>query len=171
MGRKYAMTHDDLDPVEPSGFHSAYRRRAESKHVSRNSRRKIFVHSYYWWYSDPMGKGVIKLNPVFHQCGWNIGRLAGLLGLGERTFARVVQESLGMTGKVWLRQVRIVAACHLLRECDKIEPLAISLGFRYHGDFSREFKKLVGVLPSEFVRAERSRAILGSEQAGGTSMS
>jgi AraC family transcriptional regulator len=91
------------------------------------------------------------------DCGWNVGKLAKSLGVGRRTFARVVEQSLGITGKVWLRQIRMVAACHMLREDCKITSLAHSLRFRDVRDFAREFKKMVGVSPSFYRKAENAR--------------
>ena len=81
-----------------------------------------------------------------------------LLGVGQRTFGRMLDESLGMTAKLWLREIRIVAACHLIREDHKILVLAKLLNIGDEADFGREFKKLIGVTPSFFRQSEYSRA-------------
>lgn len=120
---------------------------------------RILVHNGSWWISDERSNLLVRIDPHFAKCSWNVGLLSESLGLGKRTFARIVEHSLGITGKVWLRQIRIVAALHLLREGDKIENTARKLGFRHPSDFTREFRILVGVLPSDYVESERLRSL------------
>ena len=98
------------------------------------------------------------MDRLFFECEWNLDYMCDALGIAKRTFARTVETSLGITGKVWLRQIRIVAASHLLREEGKIETVAQSLGFRHPSDFTREFKKMVGVPPSHYVKKEHERS-------------
>lgn len=123
----------------------------------RPRRPRITIHHGYWWFEDPGRNEPFRLDPLFVPCGWNLRNLAAALGIGERTLARVIKDSIGQTGKTWLRNIRIVRATHLLRESPKIEILARHLGFSQHSDLTREFKKLVGVLPSEFLKQERRR--------------
>lgn len=101
---------------------------------------------------------MVRLDPMFRESKWNVSSLCGTLEIGYRTFARLVEDSLGITVKVWLRQIRIVSACHRLREGCKINSLAQQMGFRYESDFAREFKKLVGVSPSFYMKSEYSRS-------------
>ena len=122
-------------------------------------RQRILFFNGWWWLFDPEQDRNVRLDPKIAECGWNVGRLCRSLGIGKRTFSRMVEEGLGITGKRWLREIRIVTACHLLREGDKIEAVAQALGFRHVSDFTREFKKLVGVPPSSYMRAEHSRSI------------
>lgn len=49
-----------------------------------------------------------------------------------------MEEGLGTTGSTWLRENRIVAACHLFREGVKIQTLAARLGFSNNANFTRE---------------------------------
>lgn len=124
----------------------------------RSKPRIVFSHGF-WWYHDPGRNFVIKMNQMFAECDWSVGRLCGLLGVGKRTFARIVEESVGISGKVWLRQLRAVEACHLLREGGEITSLAERLGFRHNSDFTHEFKKLVGVSPTFYMKSEQSRSL------------
>jgi AraC-like DNA-binding protein len=57
-----------------------------------------------------------------------------------------------------LRELRIIKACHLLREDCKIEGVARALRFRHLPDFTLEFRKMVGISPSEYKRRERERS-------------
>jgi AraC-like DNA-binding protein len=122
------------------------------------SRRNIAFSNGFWWFLDPDRNKSVCLDLLFERCEWNVESLCDAIGIEKRTFARITERSLGISGKFWLRQIRIVAACHLLREEGKIEVVARSLGFRHASDFTREFKKLMGVSPSRYKKAEYSRS-------------
>ncbi len=122
------------------------------------NRRRIRFSNGSWWLTGPDHGQGFRLDTRIKQCGWKVSRLCIDLGIGNRTFSRMVEEGLGITSKRWLREVRIVSACHLLREDSKIEVVAQALGFRHVSDFTREFKKLVGVSPSSYIRGENSRS-------------
>lgn len=109
-----------------------------------------------WWLQDPERQVVVCLDPMFEECEWNVGVLCKSLGIGKRTFARLVEDSLGLTPKAWLRKIRVVRACHMIREGGKIAPIAHKLGFLDYSDFTRDFKKLLGVSPSYVMRSEFS---------------
>lgn len=72
----------------------------------------------------------------------------------------MVERSVGLPAKTWLRGHRIIVACHLLREGWKIEALAKDLGFSHGSAFTREFKAMVGVTPMFYVQMERARFFL-----------
>lgn len=119
--------------------------------------RRISFDSGFWWYHDPIRDHAIRLDSLFSECKWNVAHLCQALGIGRRTFTRITEESIGITVKTWLRQIRIVKACHLLREGQKIEHLSHKLGFRHKSDFSHEFRKLLGLSPSAYAKSELSR--------------
>jgi AraC-like DNA-binding protein len=123
----------------------------------KGERRRIVVDGGAWWFVDPGRAEKVPLELLFGPCGWKVGRLCKALGMERRTFARVMERSLGITGKKWLCQLRVVAACHLLRG-GKITSVASRLGFRDDSDFSFEFRRQMGVSPSAFVKSERSRS-------------
>lgn len=120
--------------------------------------RRIRFSNGRWWLVDQEADRSIQLDPEIERCAWNVGILCKNLGIGCRTFSRLMEESLGITGKRWLRELRIVRACHLLREDCKIEGVARTLRFKHLPDFTLEFRKLLGVSPSEYMRRERSRS-------------
>ena len=120
-------------------------------------RQKIVFSDGICWFRDPARGVEIKLNPLLLQCRWRVNALCALLKIAPRTFNRLVEEGLGTTGSRWLRENRIVAACYLLREGVKIRTLAARLGFSNNANFTREFRKLIGVTPSEFIRQESFR--------------
>jgi AraC-like DNA-binding protein len=120
--------------------------------------RKIVFSNGFWWFVDPEKDGAVQLDRIFQNCEWRLGNLCVSLGVEKRTFARITERSLGINGKVWLRQIRIVTASHMLREDCKIESVMQTLGFRHASDFTREFKKLMGVSPSRYVKEEYARS-------------
>jgi AraC-like DNA-binding protein len=121
-------------------------------------RQKIFFSDGICWFRDPARGLEINLHPMLSQARWRVNELCGLLGIPPRTFNRLVEDGLGTTGERWLRENRIVAASYLLLEGVKIHTLAARLGFSNNANFTREFRKLIGVSPSEFLRQERLRA-------------
>lgn len=131
---------------------------SSSKHATSRIRPRIVFSNGSWWLNDPDRERNLRLDAIIDQCGWNVGRLCRDLAIGKRTFSRLVEEGVGITSKRWLREIRIVAAGHLLREGCKIETVSQTLSFRHVPDFTREFKKLVGVSPSSFIKAEHSRS-------------
>jgi AraC-like DNA-binding protein len=126
--------------------------------MPHKQKQRIEVSDDCWWFHDPGRNLVIKLDPLFAKCGWSVSRLCGMLCVGKRTFARVVEESIGITGKLWLRRLRIVKARHLLREGGEIKSVAEQLGFDDNASFANEFKKLIGVSPSSYIKSEQSRS-------------
>lgn len=144
--------------VSRSSLAEAKMNRPQSSLESPSTRRRIRFSNGSWWLIDPENGQGFRLDTRIKQCGWKVSRLCSDLGIGKRTFSRMVEEGLGITSKRWLREVRIVSACHLLREECKIEVVAHAIGFRHVSDFTREFKKLVGVAPSRYIQAEHSRS-------------
>jgi AraC-like DNA-binding protein len=111
----------------------------------------------HWWYFEPAADRAVMLDPLFAECSWNVGALSDRLEIGTRMFTRMVEDSLGVNAKIWLRNIRIVKACHLLREGGKIQRVARCVGFSHASELTREFKQLVGVSPSFYKRSERTR--------------
>ncbi len=110
-----------------------------------------------WWFANSLKNSLIRLDPMFQECGWRVTVLGDMLGIETRTFARIIDRSLGITGKIWLRQLGSITAIELLRSGGKMEVIASQLGFANNSNFTREFKQMVGVTPSDFIKAESSR--------------
>ena len=110
-----------------------------------------------WLFLDPANFQEIPLEPIFESSRWNLAEIGLSLGISRRTLARIIEESLGITGKTWLRDIRIVRARHLIREGRKIGHLARFLGYRHSQDFTRVFRSQMGVTPTEFLETEQQR--------------
>lgn len=120
-------------------------------------RKSISISEGNWWFHDRDQAQSIRLDPLFVKCDWRMGLLSDSLGVGKRTFARVVERSLGITGKKWLCNARAVTACQMLARSCKINTVARRLGFKDDSDFTREFKKQLGVSPSVYQKTEKIR--------------
>lgn len=134
---------------------------APESRMSERSPRRIFVANGFWWFDDRFSGRKMMLDPIFPLCEWKMSKLAKILGVGERTLSRTIENSLGIRGKTWLRQVRVVSIRQVLSGELKIESVANYFGFSQHSDLTREFKNLVGVTPTEYMRKERSLLSFG----------
>lgn len=77
--------------------------------------------------------------------------------LGERFFinkfylVRLFKEQYGLSINQYLQQIRITKAKHLLRFTDKtVELIGLECGLGAHSYFTRTFKKVEGITPTEF---------------------
>lgn len=120
-------------------------------------RNPCIRHEGCWWFVPCLPHSSIPLDPLLRRHSWNVAALSRELGFSPRGFSRMVERSVGLQAKAWLRRHRVVVACHLLREGWKIEALSKNLGFKHCSAFSREFKVLVGVSPLLYARMERAR--------------
>lgn len=73
------------------------------------------------------------------------------LGISQRTFDRIVAESLSIPAKRWLREVRAVEAAHILLEHRNVGEVAAIVGFSNVSGFSREFSRTIGQSPTKFL--------------------
>ena len=79
--------------------------------------------------------------------------VAGHFFIDKHYLARLFKEQYGVTLVTYLQQVRITHAKRMLRFTDKsIEEIGLECGIGELNYFSRVFKKLEGVSPSEFRR-------------------
>jgi AraC-like DNA-binding protein len=88
---------------------------------------------------------------------WAIEDLATAANLSQAQLFRRFRQRMGTTPLDWLRHERVNAAKPLLVVTDEhISRIAARCGYPDPFHFARDFKKLVGVTPSEFRRQGRS---------------
>lgn len=76
--------------------------------------------------------------------------LAKRAGQPPHRFARLTKRFFGLTPSQFIAKARITAASRLLRETDEsIASIAQSCGFYDHSAFTRAFRKVTGLTPSE----------------------
>lgn len=77
--------------------------------------------------------------------------LASWTGLPPARFARIIKKFFGLTPSQFITKARIAAATTLLRETDNtIAEIAGECGFADHSSFTRAFRKVVGISPTQF---------------------
>ena len=78
-------------------------------------------------------------------------QLAALTGLSTVYFRKLFTETVGESPIVYARRLRIAKAKEMLKsDYGTLGDIAVSLGYASLYDFSRDFKKYVGVSPSKY---------------------
>lgn len=79
--------------------------------------------------------------------------LARALGLSPAYFSRVFRATYGVSPRVWLTRHRLEQAAGLLARSDlSVGEVAARVGYAGPAQFSRQFKRVLGVAPSEHRR-------------------
>ena len=86
----------------------------------------------------------------------SLAALARTAGLSSYHLCRVFHRDIGLTPHVYQEQARVRRAKRLLREGMTIATAAAEAGFFDQSHLSRHFKRIVGVTPGGYVRAETS---------------
>lgn len=82
---------------------------------------------------------------------YTVDKLASDIALSRSNLYRRTQTILGITPSDFIRNVRLKHAAYLLAETElPINQVAVSVGFASSSHFSQCFKKMFGVLPSEY---------------------
>ncbi len=84
-----------------------------------------------------------------------LGELAAVARLSPFYFARLFRAQTGTTPGGYLRHLRIEHAKLLLRDGVPISRVAFSTGFYDQSHFTRTFKRLTGMTPTEYRAASR----------------
>ena len=99
--------------------------------------------------------------------------VAAVMGVSERTLARRL-SACGLTYRALIDEVRFTEAKKLLLNPDiRIEDVALSVGFDGQGNFTRMFRRVSGLNPTEFRKtalcAESQGESIHARQGGGFS--
>lgn len=108
--------------------------------------------SYLPHSTDPL---LIRLLRIFEEnpaIQTSLKELAEQLGTTERTLARKAQRDLGISLAEWRQRLRVVRAMPMLEDGDKVESIALELGYSTSSAFIAMFKKMMGVTPDEYRR-------------------
>jgi AraC-like DNA-binding protein len=77
--------------------------------------------------------------------------LASWSGLPAARFARLIKKFFGLTPSQYITKARIAAASSLLRESDHtVAEIAAACGFADHSSFTRAFRRVAGISPTQF---------------------
>ena len=100
----------------------------------------------------------------------SIADFARVFHTTERTLVRRCQRDLGMSLSEWRQRLRVVTALPRLEAGDKVESIALDLGYGSASAFIVMFRRLMEVTPDEYrrsVAAAPARATLGRRSAIG----
>lgn len=105
-----------------------------------------------------------KISPAINYIAKNYnkdiknGELAQLTGLSTVYFRKLFTEFLGISPIAYVNELRIKKAKEMLKsDYGSITEIAESLGYLNIYDFSRTFKKHVGISPSKYVKRLQNR--------------
>lgn len=85
-----------------------------------------------------------------------VAELARLAGLGESHFTRQFRRHFGTSPIDWLRGERLLRAQRrLVESADSMKEIARQCGWGDPFHFSKDFKRLTGITPTEYRRRER----------------
>jgi transcriptional regulator GlxA family with amidase domain len=86
-----------------------------------------------------------------------VARLARLSRLSVRQFERRFRATFQMSPRSYLIRLRVAVAADLLSTTGRRPTeVALETGFYDHSDFSRQFRKIMGVPPSDYRRTHRT---------------
>lgn len=95
------------------------------------------------------------------EASFGVGALAEEMGMSQRQLLRKLRALTGETSTELIWRLRVERAAHLLRQnTGSMKEIAFAVGFKYEASFSRSFRKVYGVSPSDY--AEQA----DQEQAG-----
>jgi AraC-like DNA-binding protein len=98
----------------------------------------------------PLRKAVERMK-LFYFENHAVDGLAALAGMSPSHFSRAFKAAFGTSPIDWLRRERISQAKRRLGDTkDSVQWIAQSVGYRDRFFFSKDFKKLTGLTPSEF---------------------
>jgi AraC family transcriptional regulator len=88
-----------------------------------------------------------------HREQISLRHVASALGYSSSYLTSLVRTLTGKPLTAWIIERRIAAAQELLTDpCTTVAEVAATVGFGDKGHFSRKFKKIVGMTPSEWRR-------------------
>lgn len=95
----------------------------------------------------------------------NAGQVKGVatqLGVTDRHLRRAFVDNVGLAPKTFARASRLRRALQRIRSDDDFGRVAVQAGYFDQAHFSADFKELVGLTPSAFVRRSTEKPLSGS---------
>jgi PAS domain S-box-containing protein len=81
----------------------------------------------------------------------DIAKLARLSGMSVRQFERRFNQTFRMNPRTYIVRMRVAIGAELLRTTNRrTTEIALEVGFYDHSDFSRQFRRAMGVSPTDY---------------------
>ena len=85
-----------------------------------------------------------------------LGALAHEAGVSERSLFRKFQQETGLSPGQWRRQAKVLRSFELLAAGRSVTETAIEVGYESIGAFSRAFREIAGLTPTEYAHTAAS---------------
>ncbi len=104
-----------------------------------------------------IGRAISHMEAHFDE-NTDVDILARMAGMSRRNFYRIFQEVTGETPLSYRQHIRIMKAVRMLETTDKnVTETAFECGFEDSNYFSRQFRQVIGMPPSEFKARHRMK--------------
>jgi len=102
-------------------------------------------------HNDQLAGSIIGyLNTNYSDPNLCVSVIASYFNLSDSYFSQFFKEQVGETFGVYLEKLRIQRACELLENNELMADVAQKVGYNSVHSFRRAFKKVMGVVPSEY---------------------
>ena len=98
------------------------------------------------------------------RCHYKARKLAQCLNISPRQLQRIFAATLACAPQDWLNRQRLLKAREMLLQARSVKEVAYSLGFPKTSQFSRDFRKLFGLVPSTLLLGLLPRTGLNRRQ-------
>ena len=90
------------------------------------------------------------VNDPLEQGGFGMEEMADHFSMSVSTLRRRLQDATGVAPKSYIQAIQMQRACHLLDSGLQITDVAMQCGFSEPGSFTRTFKRVLGLTPTQY---------------------
>lgn len=102
---------------------------------------------------DIIGYAQDYIQAHYRDSSLSMAEVAQSVALSYSHFSALFRARTGMTFPAYLLQVRINQAIELMKDPDlKMSDICYKVGFKYPQQFSRDFKKVTGLYPTQYLQ-------------------
>lgn len=97
--------------------------------------------------------------------GYDVQTAASAERMSRRQLHRLCRRELGMSLQEWFRAQRVEAGRRWLLATRSVKRAALEAGFRQVSHFSREFKRVHGLTPTDFILRQEGGTLAAKDHA------
>ena len=97
-----------------------------------------------------MAQAISDIGGHYGDCELTVHGIAAQVGVSADYLSRQFRRVIGIAAQEYLRRYRFARAMELLQSGAAVGEVASQVGFRSLCHFSREFKREMGVTPSQY---------------------